>query len=300
MSSVPRRTFRPFMMWVAAAGVVCVAGTHSFAQDAPGYSESLAIARDLAARDAGGREPGWSAAEQDAAASLFRRALVRMAELRPERVTGSLESVEGSGLEQKLLFLANDRHQRPERYAQIERYYMAPPAEGARAHLAPRLLAAHADQEFRAVFEFLLLAPAPARAPDLVRHRAREAISRIADARSIITLERCYEIAGRGASGDVLSSEQDQVLAALGRMGTREAVASMLRVRRDAARTTGPRRSSVEDRVLEILADTRELGRRAQFRALILDHGHSLAADAADAAFLQRVVAAADRLDRER
>lgn len=127
---------------------------------------------------------------------------------------------EGSDIYAKLITIAWDRHNRPEVYQEIEQVYLHTPfVPGMHIQHSAGLKSQHITETYRLPWEFFLLRPPMENASERYDLRTLQAIERINDNASILTLLHDYWMTTRegvyiASSGEV-QTRQQRLLGAL-------------------------------------------------------------------------------------
>lgn len=127
---------------------------------------------------------------------------------------------EGSDIYAKLTTIAWDRHNRPEAYQEIEQHYLhAPFRRFAHIQASPNLSPQHITEAYRLPWEFFLLRPTMENTSQDYENRVVDAVERINNNASIITLLHDYWMTTRegvyiASSGEV-QTRQQRLLGAL-------------------------------------------------------------------------------------
>lgn len=179
---------------------------------------ALALASELRSPGPGGTGPQR---EFDAALAEAARRLTAA-----ERVSAAAR--EGEDLRQKLAAIAVDRADHAAAHTALAAAYLQDAPRPWRSQASPHVRREHVTGRYRLAWEYLLLAPAPPGAAPLYERRAAEALERIGDPRSAITLRHMLRVAVRAErGGEVAAARLRLALKALAGLPSPEAASAL-------------------------------------------------------------------------
>jgi len=146
----------------------------------------------------------------DAAARDFDRQLDAVALALTPAAAAQAIAHESDSIEAKLAAIAADRRARPAVYAEIVGTYVTP-ATASQSGRPPAPKRAHEAEAFRLAWEYALLRPHSSDAAPFYEDGAAEAIARIGNPKSIVTLLHAMRVATQPEARADLSSERQRI-----------------------------------------------------------------------------------------
>lgn len=169
--------------------------------------------------------------QQYEAARSFSEILDEMGRGISARRMDELKLAEGQDIASKLFLIAADRRGRPEVYEEIEQEYVKKVhSEMSRLPASPRVKPQHAVEKYRLAWEYYLLSPSPEGAVALYGFRPYDALQRIRNNASLVTLVHCYRTACQENVKSMrrVRTDHRQVLSTINTLCNEDALRAML------------------------------------------------------------------------
>jgi hypothetical protein len=148
---------------------------------------------------------------------VFTQAVDRLGGELDEEIVRRFQPWEGRNIESKLVAIAWDKSQNASLYEEIEREYILKFDAKQHVPMSQALRESHATEKYRLVWEYYLLRP-PTKPPTAFKYdlRAMEALQRIHNKNSVLTLLHCYRMSSqKGVSSRTASTRQAWLFQAL-------------------------------------------------------------------------------------
>ena len=180
-------------------------------------------------------------------------------------------TAEGNDIEAKLVAIACDMKSRKPLYPEIERVYIKgvhlPQAELPRS---PYLKPIHVDERYRLPWEFFLLTPDVEGSSPLYDFRVTEALGRIHNNASIVTLLYAYRITTlKGVDRRAIEDRQRLILQSLNFFASEQSLRALLECLTLSQQQPGGPAWDVRDYVYRLLSDQENYGNGEQWRKVI-------------------------------